>query len=206
MHGQRDTSPPAFWERLSGRASGLEIAVASSSSDQLLGVRDGFLRYFRDSLGRSLSLALVPHAEHEHDGSLPLSDAEAVSVARRESRDLADALGEEYHFYVGSEGGIRAIDVDGTVRHFVTSWTVVSCPFGEAIGNSGSILLPPRLVEGLEDDEVATAIPGTRRRGGLISSLTGGLESRRTAVADATFFALSSLFFGVFGSGRATNR
>jgi hypothetical protein len=39
-------------------------------------------------------------------------------------------------------------------------------------------------------------VAGKRRRGGLLRDLTGGIETRRSAVALATTLALSSLLRG----------
>ncbi|MEZ5331317.1 MAG: hypothetical protein R2991_04540 [Thermoanaerobaculia bacterium] len=41
-------------------------------------------------------------------------------------------------------------------------------------------------------------VPGKRRGGGLISSLTGGAGNRRSAVADSTFHALCSLVYSLY--------
>jgi non-canonical (house-cleaning) NTP pyrophosphatase len=69
---------------------------------------------------------------------------------------------------------------------------------GEAWGTSGAIQLPDRIVRELDSDQVPFAVPGTRKSGGMISSLTGGLETRRHAVAASTLHALSTLFYGMF--------
>jgi hypothetical protein len=71
-------------------------------------------------------------------------------------------------------------------------------PLGEAWGSSGSIQLPERIVAGLDSDQIPfAAVPGTRKSGGMISSLTGGLETRRKAIALSTLHAVSTLFYGV---------
>ena len=44
---------------------------------------------------------------------------------------------------------------------------------------------------------VTFAVPGTRKRGGMISSLTGHLETRRHAIAASTLHAISTLFYGL---------
>lgn len=187
----------SFWDRFQ---SGLEIAVASSAAHKLLGTRDGFLHYFREGLHRPVSIALVPHGEMEVDGCLPLSDEEAIAAARKEALDLERELEDAYHFYVGNEGGIHTVDLDGQVHYFVRCWTVIRCAVGEAWGGSGSVQLPDRLISGLDDRQMHLAIPGRRRAGGMVESLTGGLESRRSSVASATVHALSTLFFGMFES------
>lgn len=173
------------------------MAVASSSSDKLLGVRDGFHRYFHDALGGTTSVVVVPHSETEDLGGLSFSDATTVEMAQQRARALAERLGNAYHFYVGSEGGLHSVEVQGETHFFVRNWTVIVGVAGEALGASGSVEVPSRFISGPEGQEVPVAIPGTRRRGGMLSSLTGGLETRRSAVAAASFHALSTLFYGI---------
>ena len=60
--------------------------------------------------------------------------------------------------------------------------------------------LPDRLVSGLDSAQIPFAVPGTRRSGGITSSLTGGLETRRKNISLSTFHALSTLFYGVLES------
>ena len=64
-----------FWQRLQ---TGVEIAVAGPSPDKLLGVRDGFLRYFHDGLDRTVSVAVVPQQVQEDPLGLPVSDEEVI--------------------------------------------------------------------------------------------------------------------------------
>ena len=80
------------------------------------------------------------------------------------------------------------------------SWTVIVGLTGEGWGASGSVEIPPRLIRDLEDHQIPFAIPGTRRKGGMTSSITGGLETRRSAVAMSTFHALSSVLYGLLES------
>lgn len=79
-------------------------------------------------------------------------------------------------------------------------WTVVRSLIGESWGSSGSIQLPDRLVYGLDSDQIPFAVPGTRKRGGMISSLTGQLENRRKAISSSTLHAISTLFYGLIES------
>jgi non-canonical (house-cleaning) NTP pyrophosphatase len=193
----------AFWERFQ---TGIEIAVASGASHKLLGVRDGFLRYFHDGLHRFVPVVIVPHGEVEVPACLPLSDEEAIAAARKETDALAAQLGDAYHFYVGSEGGLHSLEVEGRTHYFARTWTVVRAPVGEAWGGSGSIQLPDRLVDGIGDEPVPFAFPGRRRSGGMLASLTGGMETRRSAVAAATLHALSTLFYGMLESHPGSRR
>lgn len=193
----------AFWERFQ---TGIEIAVGSSSSHKLLGVRDGFLRYFHEGLHRSIPVVIVPHAEVEVQPCLPITDEEAISAARRETAQMQDELGDAYHFYVASEGGLHSIDVEGKTHYFVRTWTVIRAPVGEAWGGSGSIQLPDGIIDGGGADNAPVSMPGRRRDGGMIASLTGGMETRRSAVATATLHALSTLFYGMLESHPGSRR
>jgi non-canonical (house-cleaning) NTP pyrophosphatase len=186
-----------FWQRLQ---SGVEVTVAGPSPDKLLGVRDGFLRFFHDGLDRAVSVAVVPQPSDDPPLGLPISDEEVIRFARQKVADMEAALGDNYHFYVATEGGLHSLEVDGRLCYFVRNWTVVRGPLGEAWGSSGSIQLPERIVAGLDSDQIPLAVPGTRKSGGMIASLTGRLETRRQAVAESTLHAISTLFYGVLES------
>jgi non-canonical (house-cleaning) NTP pyrophosphatase len=191
------TDLKGFWQRLQ---SGVEVAVAGPSPDKLLGVRDGFLRYFHDGHDRTVSVAVVAQPEEASPVGLPVSDEEVLTRVRQRVLEMEGALGDTYHFYVATEGGLHSLDIDGSHRYFVRNWTVLRGRLGEAWGSSGSIQLPDRLVEGIDSEQIPFAVPGTRRSGGMISSLTGGLETRRKAIALSTLHALSTLFYGVLES------
>lgn len=172
--------------------------------DKLLGVREGFRRYFsnaregleRSGLDWSISVSVIPQPQDEAATPLPLSDAATLELARKRARELAEQGGDHYGFYVGSEAGLLDFEVDGQRRYFVRSWSVVIGLGEEAWGSSGSVQLPARLIDGLDGEEIPFAVPGRRRSGGMVSSLTGGAENRRSATALATFHALSSLLYG----------
>ena len=186
-----------FWQRLQ---TGVEVAVAGHTADKLLGVRDGFLRFFHDGLDRTVSVAVVPQPVEEEPVGLLVSDEEVVRYARKRALDMENRLGGLYHFYIASEGGIESLDVDGQQRYLIRNWTVMRSPLGEAWGSSGAIQIPERIVSGLDSAQLPFAIPGTRRSGGITSSLTGGIETRRKNIALSTFHALSTLFYGVMDS------
>jgi non-canonical (house-cleaning) NTP pyrophosphatase len=186
-----------FWHDFQ---SGVEVAVHGAVSDRLLGVRDGFLRFFHDGLERPVPVAVVAQQGEEPRHGLPMSDAETIAQARAGAQALLQRLGRQYHFYACSEGGLHAVDFAGQTHYFVRSWTVIVGAAGEAWGSGGSVELPERLIAGLVGEQIGTSVPGTRRAGGLISSLTGGLESRRSAVGLATLHALSTLFYGLLES------
>lgn len=187
----------SFWQRLQ---TGVEVAVAGHTPDKLLGVRDGFLRFFHDGLDRTVSVAVVPQSVEEEPVGLLVSDSEIVRQARKRVHELQEKLGDTYHFYIASEAGIESLDVDGEQRYLIRNWTVVRSPLGEAWGSGGAVQLPDRLVAGLDSAQIPFAVPGTRRSGGMTSSLTGGLETRRKTIALSTLHAISTLFYGVMES------
>jgi len=186
---------------LGGYQRGIEVGVAGASADELLGVREAFRRYFHDSLDRPVPVAVVPQELEGQLHGLAADSAEAIEGARRSARSLAERLGGTYEFYVGLQACLDPLAVDeGAARLFVRSWAYIVGPPGEASGAGGSLEIPARLAEGLSAADVASALPATRRAGGLVSTLTGGLETRRSSVALATLNALSTLFFGILES------
>ncbi len=194
-----NTDTKSFWQKLQ---SGVEVAVAGNNPDTLLGIRDAFLRFFHEGLDKTVSVVVVPQAVEGplHTG-LPVSDEETLQRARTSVTGLASRLGESYQFYMATEGGLHSIEVDGKTCYFVRNWSVVRSPLGEAWGSSGSVQIPDRIITGLDSAQIPFAIPGTRRSGGMTRSLTGGIETRRNAIATSTLHAISTLFYG-FLEGR----
>lgn len=185
---------------LGGYQRGIEVCVAGAEPDLLLGAREAFRRFFHDRLDRPLPVAVVPHELDAPLRGLATSDAEAIAASRRSARRLEERLPGTYHFYVATEFCVDPVEVDGRARWFVRGWSTVVGPGGEAWGASGALQLPDRLVEGVAAEQLAVAVPGTRRAGGTLASLTGGLETRRSATALATVHALATLFYGVLES------
>jgi len=184
-----------FWQKLQ---SGVEVAVAGNNSETLLGVRDAFLRFFREGLDRIVPVVVVPqNVAGPPPTGLPVTDEETLQRARSCVVDLEEKLGDAYQFYIANEGGLHSLELDGKTCYFVRNWTVVRSPLGEAWGSSGSVQLPDRLIAGLDSAQIPFAIPGTRKSGGMTRSLTGGIETRRKAIATSTLHAISTLFYGV---------
>lgn len=175
--------------------------------DKLLGIRDGFRRFFTDGLALSVSVSVTPRAQGDEQSTLPHSDQEILDLARAKALELK-ARESEHLFIAASEAGLLTLDIGGRPCTFVRSWTVILGFDDEAWGSSGSVQLPNRLISGLDGAEIPSAIPGTRRGGGLVAELTGQLETRRSATALATFQALATLCYGFMdrsygGRGRA---
>lgn len=187
-----------FWGRLQHE---IDVLVGSRDAEQLLGVRDGFRRYFRLGARPGPALSVRSGLDTE-GGSLLSTSAEAtLEAAVRRADELWGAVGGPAAFCVAAEEGLVTLDVDGVTRSFVHTWAVVECAIGRACGGSGPVEIPERFTRTAEPGSGAlrqgVQVPGTRRRGGILGSLTSGLESRREAFAEATFHALSSLFFGL---------
>lgn len=193
-----------FWRRYQ---TGIDVAVASGPRlpDKLLGVRDGFVRYFHDGLSRPVPVAVASKLEDDV-APLPLDDDETLHLARRRVLTLEEQVGEEGGFLVGTESGLAVQSTADVRRVFVRTWTVVRVAGREAWGSSGALQIPSDLIEGLEQTDIQFAIPGTRRGGGMVASLTGGVETRRKATALATFHALSSLLYGFLESSPGHKR
>ncbi|HVS65827.1 MAG TPA: DUF84 family protein [Thermoanaerobaculia bacterium] len=186
-------------EILSAGRAGLDVAVDSSDSEKLLGVRDGLVRFFEEGLDRPLRVRVESLSDAGDGTAILLSDEEMIARAATRARRLRDACGG-HAFAASSETGIHSVRHGEQDLHFVRSWVVV-CALdanrSEAAGGSGSLQLPQRLIQGLEVGDLPFAVPGRRRRGGMTSSLTGGLETRRRALALATLNAVATLYFGV---------
>lgn len=175
---------------------GVEIAVASSRSEVLLGVREGVMRYFHQVLGRQVPVAVVPQRVDEVPHGLASSDEEMIERCDGRARELEDRLGDSYQFYLGVEEGLESVSRDGLPRHYVRTWAMLRGLGSCASGASGSYEIPPRLLdEGFHEPDGRRTLAGLRRQKGLVAALSGGVDSRRAAVATAVFNAIASLFF-----------
>lgn len=181
--------------------------MASTRSEILLGVREGVVRYFHRALGRPVPVAVVPQEVADRPRGLAASDAEMIAGCRSRVRELEARLGASYHFYVAVEEGIETLDLGEGVRHFVRSWAVIQGLGGYACGGSGSLEVPGRLFEERTGEgEPRRELAGLRRQAGLVATLSGGLESRRSAAAAAAFNAVAGLFFELYsGHPRSGN-
>lgn len=169
--------------------------VASRDPEHLLGVRDGFRRFFHEALRRDVAVTVRQGPPESIHSSLWASAQETLAMAHRNAGTLREAV-ETAPFCVGAEEGYVGLEVDDGLREFVHCWSVVACDLGVACGSSGAIEIPERFTGG-SGEPTPQSVPGTRRRGGMIGSLTGGLETRRLAMAEAVAHALSTLFYGV---------
>ena len=176
---------------------GIEVCVAGDEPDTLLGIREAYRRFFLDGQGRVAPIAVVPQAVVERRTGLAVSDEEAIEAASRAALALEEKLPGIYHFYVAVEACVHDLHFGGGRHLFVRSWTVLRGVAGQSCGSSGSVEIPMRLLGEGEIDRSSFTVPGTRKRGGILASLTGGRETRRSAVTVSTLHALSTQFYGV---------
>lgn len=181
--------------------AGMEVVVAASSPDKLLGVREGFLRFLRDGLESEAAVVVASGRADSRSEPLPYTDAEGIDLARSKVRELRGSVGSSYHFCVAAEGGLAAAELDGDLRYFVKTWAVIDGFGSESWGMSSGVQMPGPLLEATGAD-LPRVVPGTRRGGGMVGSLTRGLESRRSAVAAATANALATLVYEALGADR----
>ncbi|MEM9593895.1 MAG: DUF84 family protein [Acidobacteriota bacterium] len=175
--------------------SGVDVSVASTGRmpDKLRGIRDGFQRYFEGALGKRVPITVSP-AANEDLAVLLMSDRETLETTRARTLDLRRAVGDDVDFVLGSETGLAGVETGGEHRYMVRTWVVISGFGKDAWGTGGSLQLPPGILD--EDAQrLVSGVPGTRRRGGMVGTLTSGLESRRQSTELATVNALSSLLY-----------
>lgn len=123
------------------------------------------------------------------------------------TRDKLDAASLEplglHPFVVAVESGLVYREVFGKFAYMVKTVAVIRGLGGEGIGSSGELQLPEILVSDFDSLHSRFPLPGTRRAGGMVHSLTDGLETRRSTAAQATFNALVTLCWGMLPSSIA---
>lgn len=183
--------------------------MAAASPAELLGVRDGVLRFCRRRLGPRVPVAVVAHSVPFEPHGLPATDEQALARLHDRIARVYAEVGGQYHFTVAVEGGLDSVRVAGESRLFVRCWAAVRGRVGQpssgasfgggeiAFGGSGSIEVPARITGGWGAGPTPAGVLGTRRRGGLTQALTADVDDRRKATGDATFYAFSSLLSGL---------
>jgi inosine/xanthosine triphosphatase len=136
----------------------------------------------------------------------PLSRTETMQGAQRRAealRRLADGRTESWHFFVGLEGGLEVILLDGVRHVFLESWVYVANQAGRGYyGQSGVIAVPDELAHRVVDQgaDLSDAIDtyagaqGIRNGLGAWGVLTCGLITREDAFRVAAINAFSPFF------------
>lgn len=146
-----------------------------------------------------MPVGIVAQPPAEAATGLPLGDEETLELARRNARRLEELREDSHDFFVGAEGGLRRLEIDGENAFFVQCWAAVRGLGDETWGSSGALQIPREMTGELKGAEGMAPLPATRRRGGLIGALSHGRETRRTATALAVCHALSTRFYGALG-------
>lgn len=133
---------------------------------------------------------------------MPMSECEIVEGARRRARALVETehfvAGET--FSVGLEGGLSALDIDGSDVWTLQTWAAVSDGAEWGYGAGGAIVLPAalarRVVAGDELGDVIDGIVGAPTRGtrGAWGVLTRDLAGRRDAFRLAVLAAFAPFY------------
>lgn len=120
------------------------------------------------------------------------------------SRDKIDAaesvVDDSFPFLVCVESGLIYRELFGKFVYLVKTVAVIRGLGGEALGSSGELQLPETLVTSFDTLHSQLPLPGTRRAGGMVHSLTAGQDTRRSTAAQATFNALATLCWGMLPS------
>lgn len=109
--------------------------------------------------------------------------------------EIGDA--KDQPFLVSVESGLVYRELFGKFIYLVKTVAIVRGLGGEAVGSSAELQLPEMLVSDFDSLQTQLPLPGTRRAGGMVHSLTDGLETRRSTAAQATFNALVTLCWGM---------
>lgn len=161
-----------------------------------------------------LGPALDPNAPFEVIGEevesgvahTPLSRAEIMSGARNRAEALKRRASREklpWRFFVGLEGGLDVVSMNGQRLVFLENWAYVSDGSGScAFGQSGSVLLPDALADQVVDNGVELGIAidsfagehGIRDAQGAWGVLTRNLITRQDAFRVAVVNAFAPFY------------
>jgi non-canonical (house-cleaning) NTP pyrophosphatase len=184
---------------------GLQIHVVGGNRfpDKLLGIRDGFARLLSERFGFRVSLAIQLLPAPELPERIPMAEEELWSLTRDKLEAACREAKELHPFVVAVESGLVYRELFGKFAYLVKTVAVVRGLGGEGLGSSGELQLPEILVTDFDSLHSPFPLPGTRRAGGMVHSLTDGLETRRSTAAQATFNALVTLCWGMLPSSIA---
>jgi inosine/xanthosine triphosphatase len=136
----------------------------------------------------------------------PLSRADIMAGARNRAEFLAQQARERslpWKFFVGLEGGLDVVSVNGTRGAFLENWAYVSDVAGRlGYGQSGSVLLPDELARQVIDGGVELGIAidafagghGIRDAQGAWGVLTRNMITRQDAFRTAVINAFAPFF------------
>ncbi len=181
------------------------VAVGSTRRPKLNAVWEAVM-VFGPSLDPNAQFDVVGVEVPSGVGHTPLSRAELMAGARKRAETLvamAREKREPWKYFVGLEGGLDVVGEGGERWAFLENWAYVSDGAGRgAYGQSGAVLLPPRLVARVVDEgvELAEAIDafaggqGIRDAQGAWGVLTRNLITRQDAFRISVINAFAPFF------------
>ncbi len=181
------------------------VAVGSTRRPKLNAVWEA-LTILGPTLDANAPFAVIGEEAESGVGHTPLTRAELMSGAKHRAEVLeqrARERGLTWRFFVGLEGGLDVVSVNGRRLVFLQNWAYVSDAGGEgAYGQSGSVLLPDALAEEVigRGTELGIAIDnfagghGIRDAQGAWGVLTRNLITRQDAFRVAVINAFAPFF------------
>lgn len=187
---------------------GFAVSTDTSDSQKLFGFRDGFRQYFA-SVGWEPEVQVRARGSEGDHPAIPTSDERLMTTVGERAARLYRADQGSSTFSVASESGLsfheaegseeeREVDLQASTRTvvLVKTWVAMASSMGTAYGVSGGVQIPHAILQARAGVDIP--VPGHRRKGGIVGSLTRGVETRRSAIRQATLYALSTMFYGCF--------
>lgn len=103
----------------------------------------------------------------------PLTDWQIIQGARERALAVRNALkdqGQIAHIYVGLEGGLHSVSIEGEWHTFLRGWAYATDGQREGFGAAPSISLPPEIVK--------LVIEGRQELGRVIGEISGRSDVR----------------------------
>lgn len=181
------------------------VAIGSLRPPKLSAVRAA-LELCSASLGIAGSVEMKGFEVPSGVRSTPLSRIETMQGAKHRAECLhqtARDRSETWQFFIGLEGGLDVVSMNGERRVFLESWVYISDGNGRGeYGQSGAIALPSGLAKQVVDHgvDLSDAIDayagaqGIRDGLGAWGVLTRGLITREEAFRIATVNAFAPFF------------
>lgn len=192
------------------------VAVGSTRRPKLNAVWEA-LTIFGPTLDPNAPFEVVGEEAPSGVAHTPLSRAAMMSGAKHRAEVLEERARKEnlsWRFFVGLEGGLEIVSINGQRLVFLENWAYVADKSGRgAYGQSGSVPLPSELASEVIDKgiELGVAIDsfaggrGIRDAQGAWGVLTRNLITRQDAFRVAVINAFAPFFNAdVYGGARAS--